>query len=178
VLDGKLPLRVEVVRPDEIRAVLAAAKDRKVPSLVLENVLGAAGVAADLASASVPCVLTGVWPSSRPEAFAAYDPLQLPSALLAAGVPFAIASGSGRRAGALPLMAACAVGAGLDETQALRAITLTPAEILGVQKDVGSLQAGKLADLLVCDRPLLQSDCRVLAVWSAGATAYQTEEPR
>jgi len=178
VLDGKLPLRVEVVRPDEIRAVLAAARDRKVPSLVLENVLGGAAIAADLASASVPCVLTAVWPGTRPEAFAAFDALQLPSALLAAGVPFAIASGSGRRAGALPLMAACAVGAGLDEAQALRAITLTPAEILGVQKDVGSLQTGKLADVLVCDRPLLRSDCRVLAVWSAGATAYQAEEPR
>ena len=74
-------------------------------------------------------------------------------------------------------MAATAVGNGLDASAALRAITLTPAEILGVQKDVGSLQQGKLADLLICDRPLLQSDCRVLAVWSAGAVQYESTQP-
>jgi imidazolonepropionase-like amidohydrolase len=88
-------------------------------------------------------------------------------------VPFAIATGSGRRARTLPMMAAAAVGAGLSHDAAIRAITLTAAEILGVQKDIGSLQQGKLADLVVCDRPLLQSDSRVLAVYSGGALQFE-----
>jgi imidazolonepropionase-like amidohydrolase len=72
-------------------------------------------------------------------------------------------------------MAACAVGRGLDEAAALRAITLTPAEILGVQNDVGSLQEGKLGDLLITDRPLFASDCRVLAVLAAGVTQFHAK---
>ena len=67
-------------------------------------------------------------------------------------------------------------GGGLETEAALRAITLTPAEILGVAKDTGSLQVGKLADLLVSDRPLLDSDCRLLRVVSSGKTRYETEE--
>ncbi|MEQ1631721.1 MAG: amidohydrolase family protein [Planctomycetota bacterium] len=182
VLDGTLPLRVTLVRPDEIRACLAAAREHKVPALVLENVLGGTSMSEALAEASVACVLTNTMASEQPEPFADFQGSALPKALHDSGVAFAIASGSGRRARALPLMAASAVGHGLDPSAALRAITLTPAEILGVQKDVGSLQAGKLADLLICDRPLLQSDCRVLAVWSAGTVQYEAapskQEPR
>ncbi|MGE3174665.1 MAG: amidohydrolase family protein [Planctomycetota bacterium] len=168
VLDGKLPLRAEVRRPDEIRRVLQLARQHEVPVLVLEDVLGGAELAHELVQAAVPCVLGDLWPQPRPEAFADYDPATLPRALQDAGVAFAIASGDGRRADALPMLAALAVGGGLDEDAALRAITLTPAEILGVQAETGSLQRGKLADLLVCSGPLFSSDSRVLAVWSAG----------
>ncbi|HZT54672.1 MAG TPA: amidohydrolase family protein, partial [Burkholderiaceae bacterium] len=175
VLDGTLPLRVEAHRPDEIRQALALAADKKVPVLVLEQPFAAASCAADLANAGVACVLADVWPTQLPKPYDAYDLTALPAALQQQGVAFAIATGSGRRAGALPLMAACAVGRGLDETAALRAITLTPAEILGVQNDVGSLQAGKLGDLLVTDRPLFASDCRVLAVLAAGVTQFQAK---
>jgi imidazolonepropionase-like amidohydrolase len=86
---------------------------------------------------------------------------------------FAIASGSAHRAAALPLIAAAAVGDGLDADAALRALTLSAAEILGVAKDTGSLQPGKLGDVLVCDRPLFASDSRVLAVFAAGQSQYE-----
>lgn len=178
VLDGTLPLRVTVRRPDEIRAALAAAREKKVPTLVIDDALGAGAVASELADAAVPVVLTGLFPVALPESYEKLQPFDAPKTLQDKGVPFAIASGSGRRARALPLMAAAAVGHGLSPDAALRAITLTPAEILGVQKDVGSLQAGKLADLVVCDRPLLQSDCRMLAVWSAGALQHEGSETK
>jgi len=178
VLDGTLPLRVSVRRPDEIRTVLAAAREKKVPTLVFDDALGAGAVASELADAAVPCVLTGLFPVALPESYEKLHPFDAPKTLQDKGVPFAIATGSGRRARALPLMAAAAVGHGLSPDAALRAITLTPAEILGVQKDVGSLQAGKLADLVVCDRPLLQSDCRMLAVWSAGALQHEGSETK
>ena len=178
MLDGTLPLRVSVRRPDEIRTVLAAAREKKVPTLVFDDALGAGAVASELADAAVPCVLTGLFPVALPESYEKLHPFDAPKTLQDKGVPFAIATGSGRRARALPLMAAAAVGHGLSPDAALRAITLTPAEILGVQKDVGSLQAGKLADLVVCDRPLLQSDCRMLAVWSAGALQHEGSETK
>jgi imidazolonepropionase-like amidohydrolase len=178
VLDGTLPLRITVRRPDEIRAALAAAREKKVPALVIDDALGAGAVASELADAAVPVVLTGLFPVALPESYEKLQPFDAPKTLQDKGVPFAIASGSGRRARALPLMAAAAVGHGLSPDAALRAITLTPAEILGVQKDVGSLQAGKLADLVVCDRPILQSDCRMLAVWSAGALQHEGTETK
>ena len=120
-------------------------------------------------------VLTEVLPNSMPELYKDFDPTALPAKLQAAGVPFAIASGGARRASLLPMMAAAAVGKGLDRDAALRAVTLTPAEILGVAKDTGSLQAGKFADLMVCDRPLFASDSRVLFVLGKGRTEYEVK---
>ena len=68
-----------------------------------------------------------------------------------------------------------AVAGGLPPAEALRAITLTPAEILGVAKDTGSLQPGKYADVLVTDRPLFQTDSRVLLVLGKGNAEYEVK---
>jgi len=175
VLDGELPLRVEAHRPDELRSALQLQLKNSLPLLVLEQAYGAATVAADIARQGASVVLTEVLPNSMPEIYATFDTTTLPAKLQAAGVPFAIASGSARRAALLPLMAATAVGGGLDRDAALRAITLSAAEILGVAKDTGSLQAGKFADVLVCDRPLFASDCRVLFVASKGRTEFEAK---
>ena len=72
-------------------------------------------------------------------------------------------------------MAAAAVGRGLAPDAALRAITLTPAEILGVDADTGSLSRGKFADVLVTSGPLFASDSRVLLVLSKGRTEYEAK---
>ncbi|MBX3465073.1 MAG: amidohydrolase family protein, partial [Planctomycetes bacterium] len=173
VVDGELPLRVEAHRPDELRAALALQRDRAIPVLVLERAVGAASLAEELAERGIAVVLTDVLPETLPEAYADFDPTALPARLEATGVPFAIGSGSARRAPLLPLMAATAVGGGLAPAAALRAITLTPAEILGIAADTGSLAAGKFADVLVCDRPLFASDCRVLLVLGKGRTEYE-----
>ena len=74
-----------------------------------------------------------------------------------------------------PSAAAAAVGAGLDESAALRALTLTPAEILGIAKDTGSLASGKYADVLVTDAPLLRSDSRVLLVLAKGRPEFEVQ---
>ena len=118
-------------------------------------------MAAALARQGVPVVLAGTGDAD------------LPAQLTADDVSIAIASGSVQRARHLPLLAAHAVGEGVDEATALRAITLTPAEILGVSRDVGSLEAGKLADVVVFSAPIFSSDARVLRVLSAGSTQYE-----
>lgn len=175
VLDGTLPLRVEAHRPDELRAALAMQKAQHIPLLVLEQAYGADAVAADLAKAGAMVVLTDVLPGPMPKLYEAFSPTQLPQKLEAAGVPFAIATGSARQADLLPQMAATAVGNGLSADAALRAITLSAAEILGVQQDTGSLQTGKLADLCVFDRPLFASDSRVLFVLGRGQTQFEAK---
>jgi imidazolonepropionase-like amidohydrolase len=175
VLDGELALRVEAHRPDEVRAALAMQQRRAIPMMVLEHAYGAGPVAADIAAAGVPVVVTECMPVPPPSPYERYDVPTLPKALAAAGVPFALAGGRAAWSAQLPLAAAAAVGAGLAPAEALRAITLTPAEILGIAKDTGSLQAGKYADLLVTDRPLLQTDSRVLLVLSRGNTEHEVK---
>jgi imidazolonepropionase-like amidohydrolase len=173
VLDGELTLRVEAHRADELRAALRLRRERHIPSLVIERGYAADAVADELAKQGVPTVLTEVLPVPLPEIYEDFDPAALPARLQAHGAPFAIASGTARRAAALPLMAATAIGRGLAEDAALRAITLTPAEVLGIAKETGSLQSGKFADVLVCDRSLFASDSRVLLVLSKGSPEYE-----
>lgn len=175
VLDGDLPLRVEAHRADELRAALQLQRTREIPLLVLEQAYGADAVVKQMAQQSVSVVLTEVLPMTMPAPYDAFDPSLLPKQLHDAGVPFAIASGSAQLSSALPLLAATAVGRGLPADQALRAITLSAAEILGVAKETGSLQKDKFADVLVTDRPLFASDSRVLLVLQKGKTEFEAK---
>lgn len=102
----------------------------------------------------IPVVITAVHrvPQGRSDAYdASYT---LPARLQAAGIRFCI-SGSGRseswNSRNLPYHAATAVAFGLDADQAMRSITLSPAEIFGVANRVGSLEVGKDATLIVTD---------------------------
>lgn len=175
VLDGEIPLRIEAHRPDELRTALQLQRKSEIPLLVLEQAYGAAVIADEIVRQGASVVLTEVLPNSMPDLYSSFDPAALPAQLQQKGVPFAIATGSARRAGLLPMMAATAIGRGLDPEDALRAITLWPAQILGIAKDAGSLQAGKFADVLVCDRSLFASDCRVLFVMSKGHNEFEAK---
>jgi imidazolonepropionase-like amidohydrolase len=175
VVDGELPLRVEAHRPDEIRAALRLQAEHKLPLLVLEFAPGAAAVAAEIAKAGVPVIVSDCLPVPLDPPYDAFDVWRLPAALHQAGASFAIASGRALHAPLLPLFAAAAVGGGLPAEQALRAITLTPAEILGIAQDTGSLQAGRYADVLVTDRPLFASDSRALLVLGKGRIEYEVQ---
>ena len=100
----------------------------------------------------------------------------MPHKLNEAGIAFAIASGTARLSPLLPMMAdAAIIGRGLSPEAALRAITLTPAEILGIAEDTGSLARGKFADVVVTSGPLFQSDSRVLLVLAKGRTEYEAK---
>ena len=73
-----------------------------------------------------------------------------------------------RRGRNLPYEAATAVAFGLPEEVALKAVTLTPAQILGVADQVGSLETGKRANLVVTAGHLLQPTTPVLALFIDG----------
>ena len=64
----------------------------------------------------------------------------------------------------LPLCAGLAVKAGMDPFQALQAITINPAKHLGIAHRVGSLEAGKDADVVLCDGDPMVSDTHILGV--------------
>jgi imidazolonepropionase-like amidohydrolase len=95
-----------------------------------------------------------------------------PAQLYAAGVPFCISSSSSSFAAAnlrnLPYHAAMAAAFGLPAEEALRSITLSAAEILGVADRVGSLEAGKDATLFIADGDPLDIRTQVELVFIQG----------
>lgn len=75
----------------------------------------------------------------------------------------------------LPLMASLAVKEGMDEQEALRAITINPAEILGIADRVGSLEPGKDADIIVLSGHPLDWRTKVELVLVNGKIVYADE---
>lgn len=85
----------------------------------------------------------------------------------------ALAGAPGGPTGDLRLAAARARAAGLSEAEVLMAITLIPARILGVDNRVGSLEAGKDADLIVLSGDPLATSSHVLRAYVGGALAFE-----
>jgi len=171
---GDLPLRVEAHRRDEIRAMLKMAQEKEIPQVTLEHASEAAAIAQELVDAGVPVVITDLLPGAAKGTYEERRDGSLPGKLNEAGVAVAIATGGGA-AQHLTMKAACACGRGMPEDAAIRAITLTAAEVLGVANHVGSLDRGKVADVLITSGPLLQSDTRVLRVISRGQTQFDAK---
>jgi imidazolonepropionase-like amidohydrolase len=91
-----------------------------------------------------------------------------PSALAKAGASFALVSGAGKASDFLPGIRK-AIANGLDADAALRATTLAPARIFGVDRQLGSLERGKIANVVISDRPLFERGAKVTRVFVDGS---------
>ncbi len=156
----------------QIRHALALA-ERHALKLAIVGGADAWRVADVLKARDVPVIITGVHrlPLRRDDDVDA--PFRLAARLAAAGVRFAIARGTaGSQASTnerlLPLEAATAVAHGLARDTALKAITLYPAQILGVDDRLGSLEAGKLASFIVTDGDPLETATRIERLFVQG----------
>jgi len=175
VLDGKVPLLVRASTRQQIEAVLRFVDEDLAGDPVRLVLLGAEDaprLAERLAARKVPVILDGVQKLPR-RSDDPYDaPFAIAGELARAGVPVAIGSGSGASDAALtrtlPDHAATAAAFGLDRLEALRAVTLTPARIAGAEARIGSLEAGKEADVVVWSGDPLDGTSRVTALYHAG----------
>ena len=91
-----------------------------------------------------------------------------PGLLAGAGVQFAFYSGGAPDAGTVRANIHRAIQSGLSVDQAIRALTLTPAEIFGVADRLGSLDAGKIANVVVTDGDLFDSGTSIRMVFVDG----------
>ena len=99
-----------------------------------------------------------------------------PGILSKAGVKVAIQTDAGSAVKYLSINAALAVREGMSEEEALKAITINAAEIIGVEKRVGSLEAGKDADVVVFSAHPFEYHAVAELVLVNGEVAYQLEK--
>jgi imidazolonepropionase-like amidohydrolase len=171
VLEGELPLFAHVEDLMQIRRALDVA-ERFDLKLVIVGGADAWRIADELAAKAVPVILARVDrpPLRRWEAYS--TPFESPAKLVAAGVKVAIA-GDGTPFNAahvrnLPYEAAKAVAHGLDRDRALEMVTLAPAEILGIDDRLGSLDVGKDATFIVTDGDPLDTFTQVKQAFVRG----------
>ena len=172
-LARKLPVRISASRSFDIESALRLTDEFNL-SFVFEEAEEAYRHVDILAKRKAAVALR---PTFQPGRVWASDGSELRygtfAALAAAGVQTALLTGGSGEDDSLLAMAAFAVRYGATREQALRAVTLTPAEILGVADRVGSLEKGKDADFTVLSGDPLDVTSRIDRVVVGGRAAFE-----
>jgi len=168
LLEGRIAMHV---RADDVRQIQSAVgfARREGVKLVIVGGYHAADCAELLRAENVPVVIKGVHRLPRHRADPYDAPFTLAARLHEAGVKFCL-SANDRMANIrnLPYHAATAAAYGLAEDEALKSVTLYPAQILGVADRVGSLEVGKDATLIVTTGDPLEITTHVKAAYIGG----------
>ncbi len=161
LLRGETIARINASSEEQIRSALALVNEFKLRAALVDVDEGWV-LADEIGRARAWCILTprNKRAPDRNVSRPSGSTIEQAAILRKAGVKFAVATLSpaistggiaGRDLASLPLEAAFAIRGGLDEQAALEAITITAAEILGVDHRLGSIEEGKDADLIVLD---------------------------
>ncbi len=165
---GERPVIFRADREQEIRAVVRFADESKLKAIILGG-NEAWKAASLLKEKSVAVIIDGVL-DLPPREDDHYDVLYENAAKLQrAGVAFCIASGdTGAHVRDLPYHAGMAAAFGLPRAEAVKAVTLYPAQIMNVADRLGSIEQGKLANLVITDGDLLEARTNVRYVFIEG----------
>jgi imidazolonepropionase-like amidohydrolase len=167
VLEGKTPLAISVSTPKTIHDALQFADKQNVKVVLLQpRELGSA--AAELKARNIPVILGKVLALPHGEDDPYDQAFTLPLECYKAGVKFAFGTFENQFVRDLPYQAATAVAFGLPQEEALKAVTINPAEIWGVSDQVGSIEKGKLADLVVTTGDILEIQTQMKHVFIKG----------
>ncbi len=170
VIRGERALLIEVNLQKDIQAALKWVKDKKVKKAVFMGVSEGWREADNIAKANIP-VITGPVIAIPNRDYDRYDAQYAnPGLMRKAGVKVAIRSsedGNGNYRN-LPYHAGFAVAYGMNKEDALKAITIVPAEIMGVSDKLGSIEVGKVANLFVSDGDIFETKTQVSHVFIEG----------
>ena len=170
----------------QLRRALVLANTWKVDAAIYGGQM-AYEVAPEIAARKLPVLVDLKWPEAEKDA----DPSAIPSlrtlefrdrapsspeALQKAGVKFAFYSGGIAAPKDILKAAKKAIDAGLPEADAVRAMTLSPAEIYGVADRLGSIEKGKIANLIVTDGDLFNEKTKIKLVFVDGQR-FEIREP-
>jgi imidazolonepropionase-like amidohydrolase len=166
-LRGEKPVFIEADTKQEIVEALQFAEQEKL-KIVLCGATDGWKVADKIKAANVPVI---VGPTMR-KPVEEYDPFDAPYAnagrLHEAGVKLCFRSDTASNSRNAPFEAAMAVAYGLPEREALRAVTLSSAEILGLADRMGSLTTGKWANVIITDGSPLQQTTQIKGILIQG----------
>ena len=168
VLAGERPVMIQANSRGQIESALAWTNGRGLKPIIVGGA-AAAQCIPSLKAANAAVVIDGVHrlPMARHDAWD--TPFRLAAELHEAGIPFAIAAGDEpAHIRSLPHQAATAAAHGLPRSEALRAITRSPAEILGVDGRLGSIEKGRSATFFLCEGDPLEMSSPPVAAWIDG----------
>jgi imidazolonepropionase-like amidohydrolase len=148
---GEIALIIEVNGAQDILAAIEWVKSRKIPNAILSGVSEGWRVADEIAASNIPVLVGPVITTPSRQSDRYERAYANPGILSKAGVKLAIRTGDTENVRNLPFNAGFAVAYGMDKEEAIKAITLYPAEIFGVADRMGSLEKGKSATLFVTD---------------------------
>jgi imidazolonepropionase-like amidohydrolase len=167
VVAGQMPVFFMADSARDIRNAVEFARKEKL-KCIIQGGREANKVADLLKQENVPVLLGSLMalPSREDDP---YDVrFTVPRDLAKAGVKFAMSSPSSSDVRNLPFEAGIAEAYGLPHSEALRSVTVCPAEILGVSDRIGTIEKGKVADLVVTDGDLLELKTQVKSLFIAG----------
>ncbi|MEM6648343.1 MAG: amidohydrolase family protein, partial [Bacteroidota bacterium] len=168
VVRGDMHLLITVNMAKDIQAALKWIEEKEIDNVILTGLAEGWRVADEIAAAGVPCLVGPVLsvPTRQSDRF---DKAYANAGLMhKAGVKVAIRTGEIENVRNLPFNAGFAAAYGLGKEEALRAVTIVPAEIFGVADDMGSLEVGKKATLFISDGDPFETRTNIKQVFIDG----------
>ncbi|HET6528523.1 MAG TPA: amidohydrolase family protein [Balneolaceae bacterium] len=150
VVNGEIPVIISVSRKKDILNALEWVENHPKGRFVLAGVQEGWRVAEEIAEAGLPCLVSTLYTPVR-DNDNYQRPYQNPGLLHEAGVKVAIATGGAENVRNVLYHAGYAATYGLGKKEALKAVTINPAQIYGVADKLGSLEAGKQANLFIAE---------------------------
>jgi imidazolonepropionase-like amidohydrolase len=181
VLDGEIPLRIQARMQHDVFTALRLAAEFKL-EFVLEEATEAYRCLPQLQAADVPVVFGPTF--MAPTGYRRYTGeadrprLNTPKQLADTGIEFALTAQELRDEEGLLRQGMYAVRYGLSPEQALRAITATPAALLGLSDQLGVVAPGAAADLVVWNTEPFDATSRPLLVMIDGRVVYEDQSPK
>lgn len=166
LLNRQIPAIITANGEANIRAAVAFGEKWGI-RVVISGASEAWKVRKFLADKKIPLILGSL--ESAPGDDVPYDEIYAqPGLLYEAGVKFAFSTGAGSNARHVAFHAALAMAYGLPSDGALKALTIWPAEIFGVEKEIGSIEKGKLANFFITTGDPMDLRTQVVEVFIKG----------
>ena len=170
VVKREIPLKCHCHRADDILTVIRIAKEYDI-KVTLDHVTDARCIIPQIKESGFPCIC-GPALTHKSKFELSNMSFETPNELYKAGILFSIITDSPVVPQQyLSLSAALAAKAGLPEYEAIKAITINPAKILGLDNRLGSIKEGKDADFVICTKNILDTTNEIKAVYVDGKKA-------
>ncbi|WP_288525840.1 amidohydrolase [uncultured Holdemanella sp.] len=170
VVKREIPLKCHCHRADDILTAIRIANEENI-KITLDHVTDARCIIPQIKESGFSCIC-GPALTHKSKLELANMSFETPNELYKAGILFSIITDSPVVPQQyLSLSAALAAKAGLPEYEAIKAITINPAKILGLDNRVGSIKEGKDADFVICTKNILDTTNEIKAVYVDGKKA-------